>query len=62
MSKYIKHFLPVMWSTMGFTLACVVIFLPVETDRMTLIANTTSGLFGAAFGATNLNKDEDGKV
>lgn len=58
-SKYIKHFLPLMWSGMGFGLTCAVIFLPLESSQMTLVANATSGLLGAAFGAANPNKEEE---
>lgn len=59
MPRHIKDYLPFIWSGMGFIMASAAIFLPVNSDKMTLIANTTSGLFGAAFGATTLNKDDD---
>jgi hypothetical protein len=58
MSKHIKHFLPLLWSGMGFTLTCMVMFIPMESDRTTLAANTISGLLGAAFGAAIPNKEE----
>lgn len=58
MSKHIKHLLPLLWSGMGFSLTCMVMFTPVETDRTTLAANTISGLLGAAFGAAIPNKEE----
>lgn len=58
MSKNIKHFLPLLWSGMGFSLACVVVFIPLEPDRMTLVANTVSALLGAAFGAATPNREE----
>lgn len=56
--KDYKEYLPFIWSGMGFILAGAAITLPIDSDKMTLIANTTSGLFGAAFGATTLNRDE----
>jgi len=58
MPRHIKDYLPFIWSGMGFVLVSATVFFPVNSDKMTLMANTTSGLFGAAFGAATLNKED----
>lgn len=54
----VTEYLPFIWSGMAFLIVAAAVFLPIDSDKMTLVANTTSGLFGAAFGAATLNKEE----
>lgn len=51
--------MPLLWSTMGFVLAGVVILYPVKSEAFPLLSNATSALFGAAFGAANPDKKEN---
>jgi hypothetical protein len=58
MPKHIKEYLPFIWSAMGFVLVSAATFLPISPEKLNLVVNATSGLFGAAFGAATLEKDE----